>query len=372
MPEKIKVGIAGLGRSGWKIHAACLKNKPDRFTVAAVADEKEPYLREAREALGASVFRDYREMIAAGGFDLFVNALPTPFHGPATIEALEAGLHVVCEKPMAPGLQEFDAMAETASAAGKRLFPFQNNRLQPFFDKMQEVIASGVLGEVFHIRSTWGGFRRRWDWQTRQENFGGALYNTGPHAVDQALVLFGEDRDPEVFCRLDCHHRLGGDADDFCALTLFDPQRRAPTIDILIASHLKYPPPYLYTVSGSTGTMVANSEEVRWTYYDPEQAPEPPFWPHWSENREYPHEELDWTEKIWRIEDRDLRHSVGYTLRSLPSGPEKFYNNIHGVLIHGERPLITLAQARRQIAVIEECHRQNPLPRTPDPRGAGS
>lgn len=74
----------------------------------------------------------------ASGFDLFVNALPTPLHVPATIEALEAGYHVVCEKPMAGTVKDFDRMTAVASRVGRVLAPFQNNRLQPFFDRLQE------------------------------------------------------------------------------------------------------------------------------------------------------------------------------------------------------------------------------------------
>ena len=334
----------------------------DRYEIAAVADLLEDRRRDGREVLGAATVADYRELFDLGGFDLFVNALPSPLHVPATIEAMEHGCHVVCEKPMAPTVADFDRMTVAAEAQGRVLAPFQNNRLQPFFDKMREVIASGVLGRILHVRSVWGGFRRRWDWQTLQRNLGGALFNTGPHAIDQALILFGSDREPDVFCRMDCNHHLGGDADDLCALTLYDPRREAPTVEILLTSYQAFEDPYTYTVCGTLGTMRSGAAEVRWRWYDPEQAPRPGFWENWSVDRKYPDEQLPWSEDVWRLEEESLDQAVGYTLRSLPSGAKRFYLNVHDVLHARAEPLITTTEVRRQIAVIEECHRQNPLP----------
>ncbi len=156
---------------------------------------------------------------------------------------------------------DVDRILEAERESGKTFFPFQQNRLQPFFYKMQEVMASGVLGEIVHIRSSWSSFQRRWDWQTRQDLWGGSLLNTGefadlpapgfssarfvtrdirflsvyavdavalivdalagPHAVDQALCLFGWDRTPEIFCRMDSRmHGFEGDAENHCTVCM--------------------------------------------------------------------------------------------------------------------------------------------------------
>ena len=361
--KRITAAIAGQGRSGYNIHARCMQELADRYRIVAVADQLPERRREGREELGADAYEDYRELLTAGGFELFVNALPSPLHVPATLEALAKGYHVVCEKPMAATVADFDRMVATAEGQGKLLAPFQNNRLQPFFDKMCEVIRSGVLGKVLHVRSVWGGFSRRWDWQTLQENMGGVLFNTGPHAIDQALVLFGESCDPQVFCRMDSNHTLGGDADDLCMVTLFDPQRREATIEILLTSYLAYGETHMYTVCGTLGTMKAGPAEVGWRYYDPGKAPKQEFWADWSVDRQYPREQLPWAEEAWTLEEGSLSQAVGYTLKSLPSGPGRFYGNLFDVLRGGADLLITPAQVRRQVAVLEECHRQNPLPR---------
>jgi scyllo-inositol 2-dehydrogenase (NADP+) len=358
----VRVGIAGQGRSGFGIHAAWLRQAGARYRIVAVADALAERRREAEAQFGAASFTDYRDMLAAGGFELFVNALPSPLHVPATLAALARGCHVICEKPMAPTVREFDRMAAAARKAGRLLAPFQNNRHQPFFVKMLEIVRSGVLGDLVAVRSVWGGFGRRWDWQTLQCNMGGSLFNTGPHAVDQALQFFGEKETPDVFCRMQCRNELGGDADDFCALTLNG--RNAPHVEVLLTSYLAYPQGPMYSVSGTRGGLTGGAESLQWKYYDPRKAGRPAFWRTWSEGRQYPHEQLPWIEKTWRVSASVAKGAKsGYTLTSFQVAVKQFYDNVYDVLRGAGQLAVTLPQVRRQIAVIEECHRQNPLPR---------
>lgn len=362
MQDKIiHVGIAGQGRSGYNIHAKCLKNKMDQFKIVAVADQLVERRRDAKIKFGARAYNDYADLIRAGGFDLFVNALPSPLHTPATIQALKAGYHVVCEKPMAKSVAEFDKMTAVAKQTGRLLAPFQQNRLQPFFDKILEIVQSGVLGEIIFIRCVWSGFGRRWDWQTFQKNMGGCLFNTGPHVIDQVLMFFPAKVTPKVFCRMECKNKLGGDANDYCALTIYG--RGAPTIEINVCQYLAYPQGELYNIGGTLGGLTGNETQLHWKYYDPKKAPKQKLWPKWSVNRQYPSESLPWEEKTWQIEDKQANDAVGYTLKSFPSGSQRYYDNIYNVL-HGKgKLLITLPQIRRQIAILAEAHRQNKLPR---------
>ncbi|MFA6569095.1 MAG: Gfo/Idh/MocA family oxidoreductase [Victivallales bacterium] len=358
----IRVGIAGQGRSGYGIHANWLKRSGDLFQITAVADQLQERRDDAQKEFGAKAYSDWRELLKAGGFDLFINALPSPLHVPATIEALEAGYHVVCEKPMAANVKDFDLMVATAKKNGKMLAPFQNNRFQPFFQKILEIVRSGVLGEIIYVRSSWGSYARRWDWQTIQCNMGGTLFNTGPHALDQALMLFGEKETPSVFCRMSCHNEMGGDSDDICAVTLSGKQ--SPQVEVLISGYLAYPQGDMYSISGTRGGLKGNPNSLTWKYYDKAQAPEQDFWKTWSEKRKYTSETLPWIENHWEVPAEIAQgNKSGYTIPSYEIAVKTFYDNIASALRDGSELLITIPQVRRQIAVIEECHRQNPLPR---------
>ena len=363
MKDKIiRVGIAGQGRSGYNIHAKCLgMHETDKYKITAVADQLAERRRDAKKEFGARTYKDYSDLIRAGGFDLFVNALPSPLHVPATIKALKAGYHVLCEKPMARNVAEFDKMVAVAKQQKRILAPFQNNRPQPFFRKILEIVGSGILGEIIYIRSNWSRFSRRWDWQTFQVNMGGTLFNTGPHAIDQALMLFPFNIKPKVFCRMECKNKLGGDAEDFCALTIYG--RGAPTIEINISQYNAYPQEERYNICGTLGGLSGNEGELRWKYYDPKKAPKQKLWKKWSVDRKYPPETLPWVEQTWKVDAATAKNAVGYTLRSFSSGPQAIYDNIYNMIHGNEKPFITLPQVRRQITILEEAHRQNPLPR---------
>ncbi len=360
--QVIRVAIAGQGRSGFGIHTACLRELPERYQVVAVADQLEERREEAKREFGARVYDDWTGLLKDGQFDLFVNALPSTLHVPATVAALKAGKHVLCEKPMAGSVADFDLMVKTAADCSRVLAPFQNNRHQPFFEKIQEIVQSGVLGKLVYIRSSWSSFSRRWDWQTLKKNMGGSLMNTGPHALDQALVLFGETRKPGVFCRMACHNAFGADAEDHCTVTLFDPDRQAPQIDVVISAYLAYPQGERYNICGTYGGLSGHESQLKWRYFDPAQAPKQEMW-NWSVNRQYPSETLPWVEQTWSLDSSAAgSRTSGYTLKSLPTGPHRIYGNLHDVLVKGEPLVIPLAQIRRQIEVLEECHRQNSLP----------
>jgi len=328
----------------------------------AVADHLAQRRLEAQAQFGARVYADYTDLLADGGFDLFVNALPTPLHVPATLAAMEAGCHVLCEKPMAPTLEQFDTMVAAAQRTGRVLAPFQNNRYQPFFQRMLEVIDSGVLGQLVHVRSCWGSFARRWDWQTFQVNFGGCLFNTGPHAVDQALCFFPESVTPSVFCRMGCYNELGGDANDFCALTLYSPD--GPTVEIHISHYQAYHPGDMYVVSGTRGGLTGGHSHLRWKYYDAAKVSPQDIWRPWSRDRAYPSETLPWEQHEWALDESAAGRAVGYTLRSYSAGIKAVYDGLYRTLTEGAAPAVSLAHVRRQIAVLEEAHRQNPLPQT--------
>jgi scyllo-inositol 2-dehydrogenase (NADP+) len=338
--RKIKVAIMGPGRSGYNIHVRWLVQVPGKYEIVAVADQLPTRRAQAMEELGCRTYSDWRELLKGerGQAELVINSLPSPLHVDATIEAFKSGFHVVSEKPLAKKVADVDRILAAEQSSGNTFFPFQQNRLQPFFDKMQEVIASGVLGEIVHIKSSWSGFSRRWDWQTRQDLWGGSLLNTGPHAVDQALCLFGWENDPEVFCRMDSRNPFDGDAENHCTVCLYDGRPaaegmvRRPQIDIDISSFMpgnragdSGGSRDTYVVSGTCGHLWAGARQVRWRYFDPSAAPTHDMWL-WSggvdrpEERVYPREELEWVEESWDVEQAKLEGAVGYTLESLQDG----------------------------------------------------
>jgi len=348
----LRVGIGGYGRSGCDIHAQWLRQDPGKYRIVAVSDEMPERRAEAARDFNCAVYAGYRELLRNTEMDVFVNALPSLFHVSGSVEALRRGCHVVCEKPLAARVKEFDRVVAAARKARKVFAPFQNSRFYPSFAKMREVIASGVLGPILHIRIIWSGFSRRWDWQTFRKWQGGNLLNTGPHPLDHAVMLFGGGRKtPKVFCRMKSVQPFGGDADDFCAVTLYG-GASDPVIEILLSSYLAYPVGRQYTVCGVYGGLAGDLSGLEWRYYDPRRAPGHRKKGVWSEQRRYCSEELRWIERSWQPPEskRD-----GFTDNS-----KAFYDNVYNAVVKKAQLVVKPEEVRRQVAVIEACRRQNP------------
>lgn len=349
--EFIRVGIAGFGRSGCDIHAKALSRFPEKFKIVAVADQLQERREDAARDYDCQVFADYEELIENSDFDLFINALPSYLHTQGTVQAFKAGKHVVCEKPLAASVKDFDKMVKAAKKTGKIFAPFQNYRFFELYQKIREILDSGVLGEILHVRLNFSGFGRRWDWQTLQKFGGGNLSNTGPHPLDQA-VLFFDKKPPKVFCRMRSIQPLGGDAEDFCALTLY--RKNSPLVEVLLSSYLAYPQGEQYNISGSNGGLTGGPGGLKWKYFDPAAAPKQEFWKPWSIDRGYCKEELPWHEESWTptVPAENRFSEINY----------EFYKHWLDVFEKGATLIVKPKEVRRQIAVIEECRRQNPLP----------
>lgn len=349
--QPIKVAILGQGRSGFDIHVRWLR-QDSRYQIVAVADLIADYRKQAEADLGAKAYSDYKDLLKDGGngAELIVNALPSFLHPQGTIDALNAGFHVVSEKPAARTVKDFDRMCDTAKKNKRLLLPFQNSRFKPCFQKTQEIIESGVLGELVHVRMNWGGFGRRWDWQTLQEFWGGNLLNTGPHPIDQAVCLLNGKK-PKITACLKSINPYG-DAENFVSVYL--QTKNAPLIEILLSSFQAYPQGEMLNISGTYGGLTSNDKIVRWKYFDPATAPKHENKGTWS-RREYCGEPLQWKEEVWEIEKGELS--------DFDTLSRKFYAHIFDILRHKAPRIISLAQVRQQVEIMEECHRQNKMPK---------
>ncbi|MDH7570497.1 MAG: Gfo/Idh/MocA family oxidoreductase [Armatimonadota bacterium] len=346
----LNVGIIGQGRSGRDIHGAHLK-KDEKYRIVAVVDAIEGRRRRAAEEYGCDTYADYRDLLQRKDLDLVVNATFSHQHVPVTKEFLEAGFNVLCEKPLARRAAEVDELIAAAKKSGKVLAIFQQSRYAAYFLKLQEVLRSGVLGRIVQINIAFNGFARRWDWQTLTKYNGGNLLNTGPHPLDQALQLFGEGM-PQVFCRMDRANTFG-DAEDHVKLILSGEGH--PLIDLEISSCCAYPC-FTYNIYGTRGGLKATQSTVEWKYFLPEEAPEQKLIEEPISKEDgtpaYCREQLTWHSESWKAGDE-----AGGAFTTAVGA---FYNMLYNTLTTGAPLEITPEQVRRQIAVIEECQRQNP------------
>jgi len=347
--QAVRVGLIAYGRSGRDIHAGHIKTDP-RYEIVAVTEVLAERRAEAKKELGCDTYDHHREMIERDDLDLVINTTPSHLHVPVTLDVLKAGHNCLCEKPLARKAAEVDRLIAASKKAKKLLAIYQQSRFAAYFQQVRKVIDSGVLGRIVMIKIAFNGYARRWDWQTLQEFNGGNLLNTGPHPLDQALVLFGEGM-PKVTCVMDRCNTFG-DAEDHVKVLLTG--KGHPTIDLEVSSCCAYSP-YVYQVYGTNGGLAGGMGELNWRYFNPKAAPKQKLIRTPLPGRVYCREKLRWIEKTWTVPERksDLFASTG----------AQFYHHLYKTLVDGAPLVITPEQVRRQIAVIEACHRQNPMSR---------
>jgi scyllo-inositol 2-dehydrogenase (NADP+) len=337
--EAVKVGIAGLGRSGWDIHARVFERLSKMYEVVAVADPIQGRRNEAEKRFGCKTYSDFDSFAADDEIELAVIATPTYLHAAHTIKALKSGKKVVCEKPMAANLAEADAMIRTAKDTGNLLTIFQNKRYWPDFLKVKEVVQSGKLGRIVFVRISLHSFSRRWDWQTLTEFGGGELRNNGVHLIDQALQLMG-DVEPEVFCDLQRTLTLG-DAEDHVKLILTAPS--SPVVDVEVTHACAYPQDY-WLVMGTAGGLTGGGSSLRWKYIDLKTLPSRTVERNPTSDRSFNTEQLNWTEEAWKLDKDSML------------GEPAFYQELYGTLRHGGRLGVTPESCRRVMSIIEKCY----------------
>jgi len=109
----IRAAVIGLGRAGWNIHVRTMSNRED-FQVVAVADPNKERQQQAKEELSAEAFDDISSLLKSSDAELVVVATASSDHANHSIEALDAGRHVLTEKPMSTSLEDADRMLEAA------------------------------------------------------------------------------------------------------------------------------------------------------------------------------------------------------------------------------------------------------------------
>ncbi|MBC3841019.1 Gfo/Idh/MocA family oxidoreductase [Streptacidiphilus sp. 4-A2] len=222
-PPPLRVGLIGYGLAGAAFHAPLIATTPGlRLHTVATADPQ----RRARLAADHPRARavDNAEQLLAdpAALDLVVIASPNDTHVPLSRAALEAGLPVVVDKPIAATSAEARELTALAAARGLLLTVFQNRRWDSDFRTIQGLLAEGGLGRVHRFESRFErwrpGLKAGWRESADPAQAGGILYDLGSHLVDQALQLFGPAR--SIYAEIDAR-RPGARVDDdaFLALT---------------------------------------------------------------------------------------------------------------------------------------------------------
>lgn len=203
MTRKLRIGIIGAGGIARGAHIPNYLKFSDRVEVTAVADISKAAAEQCAEQFSIPhVYDNYEEMLEEVGLDAVSICTPNKFHAAATIRALEAGCHVLCEKPPAMTPQEAEQMELTAKKSNKILTYGFHYRHSQQVAALKRFIDAGELGDIYMGRIT--AVRRRgipgWGVFTNKElQGGGPLIDIGVHMLDTALYLMGYPEPETVF-----------------------------------------------------------------------------------------------------------------------------------------------------------------------------
>lgn len=190
--DKVRIGIIGCGGIANNKHMPALHRLPDVELVAFCDIIVERAEKAAKEygIEGAKVYEDYKELLKDETIDVVHVLTPNREHSFITVDALEAGKHVMCEKPMAINTEEAQKMLDAAKRTGKKLTIGYQNRYRPDSWYLKRACDNGDLGEIYYAKAhairrravpTWGVFLNE------AEQGGGPLIDIGTHALDLTL-----------------------------------------------------------------------------------------------------------------------------------------------------------------------------------------
>ena len=248
MKDTYRVGLVGYGFASKTFHAPLITATPGLELVAVSSSNAQKVRADLPDV---AVEADPKALFGRPDIDLVVIPTPNETHYPLAKAALNAGKHVVIDKPFTVTLREGRLLKSLADASGKLLSVFHNRRWDSDFLSVRELLESRQLGRLVHFESHFDRFRPevRDRWREQAKPGGGIWYDLGPHLLDQACVLFGM---PQAIL-LDLANRRDGAQvdDDFHALLDYDGMRVVLHAAALVAAESPR-----FTLHGTHGSYV--------------------------------------------------------------------------------------------------------------------
>lgn len=332
--DKIKTGLAAYGMSGQVFHAPFISTNP-HFDLTAITERSKNLAKERYPE--THIARSFDELLDMNDLELIVVNTPDSSHYDYARRALEAGKHVIVEKPFTQTVEEANELVTLATEKGLTLSVYQNRRWDSDFLTVKEILDKKLTGRLVEFESTFPRFRnfiKQGTWKETGEAGGGITYNLGAHLIDQAVQLFGM---PEAVFADIAVLRDNGLVDDYFIIHLLRPSK-APDVRITLkASYLMCEREPRFTLHGTDGSFVKYGLDRQEADLTNGLMPDTP---HWGEE----------DPEIWGLlhtEKNGLNIQERYP--SIPGNYGAFYENIYQHIRKGET---LLSDARGVINVI--------------------
>ena len=317
MSRKINTALVGFGMTAKVMHAPFLVTG-EKYDVTTVVE------RHRQDSKGlfpnAQIVRSFEEALQQKEVELVIITTPNNSHFTYAQQALEAGKHVVLEKPFTITSADAAQLVHTAKETGKILSPFHNRRYVADFRTMQGLLQQKLLGDVHTFEGHFDRYRpapKPNAWREEALPGSGILYDLGPHLIDQALCLFGLPESITADVKKQRHFSLVDDA--------FELKLDYGFLQVTLkAGMLVREPGPRYQIHGTLGSYVKWGEDVQEALLKEGTLPVGEDWGKEGE------------EKYGLLHTEIEGSVVKKTITSLPGNFGLYYQNLYDTIVHGK------------------------------------
>ena len=340
MEQRIIVGIASFGMSGKIFHAPLLTHHKN-FKIKRIVERTKNEVHQLYPDVMVS--RSFDELLEDKEIELIIVNTPDQAHFEYAAKSLEAGRHVIVEKPFTQTVEQGKSLIALARQKKKILSVFQNRRWDGDFLTVRRILQEQLLGRLVDYEAHFDRFRnvvQSDSWKEQSASGAGVIFNLGTHMIDQALVLFGM---PEAVTAHLKTMRTGGEVDDW-----YDIRLQYPGVNVNLKSSLlvREPGPR-YILHGTHGSF------LKWGIDPQEEALKQgknPNDPDWGK------EPKEW----WGLLHREGDNSqVREQYETLPGNYNAYYDNIFESIALGKELSVIPEEALRVIQIIEAAKKSS-------------
>lgn len=345
MTTLIKTAIASFGMSGQVFHGPLLKvNKG--FDVLCILERNKSISKNLFPE--ATIVKSYDELLSNDAIELVIINTPDVLHFEMAKQAIEAGKHIVVEKPLAQKSCEAAELVRLAKEKGVVFTVFQNRRWDCDFRTVQNIINDSKLGRLIEFESHFDRYRTFIapnTWKEEGDEYSGVLYNLGSHMIDQVYVLFGIPKAVTAHLRI---VREGGMVNDYYDIRLEYEGFAA----LLKCSYLVKDPGPRYSIYGEYGTFYKSGIDPQEEMLKAGHLPSEEGW------GTEPEEE--WGTLFYEEDGEDVEELV----ETLPGNYNIFYNSVYESIRNGAELPVKPEEAVDVLKILEACLLSNKEKRT--------
>jgi predicted dehydrogenase len=334
--KPIVTAICSFGMSGQVFHGPALKILP-QFKIHKILERNHRYSEKFYPQ--ATIVKDFEKILHDPVVELVIVNTPDYLHYEMAKMAMEAGKHVVVEKPFAKTSVEAAELIHIAKQNGVLLTVYQNRRLDGGFLTVKKVLENKILGRIVEYECHYDRYRnfiQEGSWKEDGDERTGVLFNLGPHIVDQALVLFGK---PKAVTSHLSVLRTGGRTTDHFDIRLhyngFDATLRC--------SYLVREMGPQFIVHGTEGSFVKMATDPQEEMLKMNRFPDEPGWGKEPQS--------DWGTLNTNLNGLHVEGKI----ETIPGNYSRFYSNLYEAIREGSNLMVQPEEALMTIRILETC-----------------